>query len=408
MSLKNRNILITGVSGFVGSRMARYLVDEGAKVFGLMRRRGDGEIPINIKYMGIEREINLLQGDVQDISSIGCALDESQPDVIFHFAAQTFVPRSISHPMETAQTNCSGTANLLEAVRIKELDPVIVYPGSSEEYGLVITSQLHYERALEKYGVVYPEPQQIPELPIDELNSLRPLSPYSVSKVYCDFLMRNYHACYGMKTVVSRAFNHEGAGRGIMFVTSNITNQVMKLKLGETDRIAIGNVNAFRDWSHINDLINGYCVLAEHGRYGDVYVQGSQRTNSVLSYILLSLERAGYEIDKIETMRGKKSIETPTEMDDSEMFGLRFEKTKVDKMMLEEKLEFQLSDGGIVAYTNRGKVPIEFDEERFRPVEVEVLLSSSKKIQKIGFKIRHSLKDIIDDQLNYFLEPKRL
>ena len=94
------------------------------------------------------------------------------------------------------------------------------------------------------------------------------MSPYAVSKVYGDYLMRNYYHSYGLETVVSRAFNHEGAGRGLMFVTSVITNQIMKLKLGETNKITIGNINAFRDWSHVLDIINGYMLLADEGKVG--------------------------------------------------------------------------------------------------------------------------------------------
>jgi len=407
VSLRNRNIFITGISGFVGSHMAKHLLDKGANVFGLVRRRADGNTPENIKYLGIEKEVDLLEGDIQDISSIASALDRSQPNIVFHLAAQSFIPRSFSHPLETAESNCLGTANLLEAIRTKMLDPVIVFAGSSEEYGLVITSQHNYKQAIKKYGVVYPEPKQIPELPITELNPLRPMSPYAISKVYSDFLMRNYHTAYGMKTVVSRGFNHEGAGRGKMFVTSMITHQVMQLKRGEIDKITIGNVNAFRDWSHIHDILNGYRLLAEQGKYGDVYNQGSQRTNSVLSYILLSLECAGYTIDRIETIDGNKVVEEPNELDNSEMFGLRFDKTKVDKLMLEDKLEFQPSDIGIIATTDKGKITIEFDKGRFRPAEVPILLTRTTKIQEIGFQINCTLKDIINDQLNYFLNPSR-
>ena len=352
--------------------------------------------------------MELLEGDIQDISSIGFALERSKPDIVFHLAAQSFIPRSFSHPLETMQANCVGTANLLEAIRIKNLNPIVVFAGSSEEYGLVITSQLDHERALKKYGVVFPEPHQIPELPITELNPLRPMSPYGVSKVYGEFLMRNYHTSYGIKTVVSRAFNHEGAGRGILFVTAAITNQIMKLKLNKTDKITIGNINAFRDWSHVNDIIDGYCLLAEKGHYGDVYVQGSQRTNSVLTYLLLSLECAGYKIDRIGTADGKKTIENPTEADNSEMFGLQFEKTKVDKLMLQGKLEFQLADKGIIVDTNRGKILIEFDAQRFRQAEVPILLSNTEKIKSLGFRVEHGLRDIINDQLNYFMEPTRL
>jgi GDPmannose 4,6-dehydratase len=407
MSLKNKKVFITGISGFVGSNMAKHLLDEGANVFGLFRKRADGSTPQNIKYLGIENAIELLEGDIRDISSVASALDRSQPDIVFHFAAQSFVPRSFCSPNEAMDVNCLGTGNLLEAIRSKELNPVIVYAGSSEEYGLAFVSDSQYRNALKKYGAIFPPPAVIPELPITETNPLRPMSPYAVSKVYGDYLMRNYHTCYGLKTVISRSFNNEGAGRGKMFVTSTITRQVMQHKRGEIDKIVIGNVNAFRDWSHVNDIIKGYCLLAQKGKYGDVYNQGSQRTNSILSYILLSLECAGYKVDKIQTIKGDKVIDNPNAINDSEIFGLRFEKTKIDKLMLEDKLEFQPADLGIVAITNKGKVTIEFDAEKFRPAEVPWLLTKTAKIQELGFKINHSLRDIINDQLNYYLDPTR-
>lgn len=407
MSLKKKNVLITGVSGFVGSHMAKYLLNEGANVFGLDRRRADGSIPPNIKQLGIEGEVGLLEGDVRDISSIASALDLSKPDIVFHLAAQSFIPRSFACPGETMEINCLGTSNLLEAIRNKGLDPVIVFAGSSEEYGLVIFSQTQYRQVKKKYGVIFPEPASIPEVPITEANPLRPMSPYAVSKVYGDYLVRNYHACYGLKTVVSRGFNTEGAGRGKMFVTSAITCQVMQYKRGEIDKLVIGNVNAFRDWSHVNDILKGYCLLAEQGKYSEVYNQGSQRTNSVMSYLLLSLECAGYTVNRIEAIKGNKVVSNPTELDSSGMFGLRFEKTKVDKLMLDGKLEFQLSDIGIVITTDKGKITVEFDKERFRPAEVPMLLTKTAKISELGFKISHTLKDIINDQLNYFLNPSR-
>ncbi len=407
MSLKNKNVFITGISGFVGSNMAKHLLNEGANVFGLVRRRADGTIPQNIRYLGIENEVALVEGDMRDISSIASALDISKPDIVFHLAAQSFIPRSFSCPGETMEVNCLGTANLLEAIRNKSLDAVTVFAGSSEEYGLVFLSDSQYQQIKKKHGTIFPEPISIPELPITETNPLRPMSPYAVSKVYADYLTRNYHTCYGLKTIVSRGFNQEGAGRGSMFVTSSITRQAMQYKRGEIDKLVIGNVNAFRDWSHVNDILKGYCLLAEKGRYGDVYNQGSQRTNSVLSYLLLSLECAGYAVNRIETLGGKKVVDNPNELDSSKMFGLGFEKTRVDKLMLEGKLEFQLSDTGIIVITDKDKIAVEFDEERFRPAEVPILLTRTAKMEELGFKTQRSLKDIINDQLNYFLDPAR-
>jgi GDPmannose 4,6-dehydratase len=216
--------------------------------------------------------------------------------------------------------------------------------------------------------------------------------------------MRNYYHSYDLDNVVSRAFNHEGAGRGIMFVTSVITRQIMKLKFGEIDRIVIGNLNSLRDWSHVEDIIQGYILLAEKGQKGEVYNQGSMRTNSVLSYILLGLEEAGWNINKIEAVKGGKKIDDPTEMDESPIFGIKFPKTKVDQMMMEGELEYTIKDKGINVHTDQGKVFIEFNPERFRPAEVPILLSDTKKIQKMGAKIKYSLSDITKHQLNHFLK----
>jgi len=213
-------------------------------------------------------------------------------------------------------------------------------------------------------------------------------------------------AVHGIPTVVSRAFNHEGAGRGIMFVTSVITSQVMQLKLGETDAIRIGNVNAFRDWSHADDVIDGYMLLAERGRRGDVYNQGSMRTNCVMSYLLMSLEEAGYPVSRIETARGGRVVEDPTEPDGSPIFGLNFEKTKLDGMMLRGELEFAAEDGGVIAYSGERKIQIIFDAERFRAAEVPILLSDTKKIETLGFSTRYTVRDIIKDQLDYYLSDK--
>ncbi|HAV09999.1 MAG TPA: GDP-mannose 4,6-dehydratase [Dehalococcoidia bacterium] len=401
MNIKNKNVLITGVSGFVGSRLAKYLLDKGANVYGLFRVRADGNIPYNIKFMGIEKDIHLIDSDVTDISSVSSALTTGKPEYIFHLAAQSFVAQSFIEPCVTMEVNCNGTLNLLEAARKGGFDTKIIFAGSSEEYGLVIYSEAQYKHIKEKYGEIFPNPVAIPEVPIKETNPLRPVSPYAVSKVYGDFLMRNYYLTYGLKTIVSRAFNHEGAGRGKVFVTTLITDQVAQLKRGEIDHITIGNINAFRDWSHIHDMLRGYCLLAEKGKFGEVYNQGSRRTNSVLSYILLSLEEAGYTINKIQTNNGKKIVENPTEPDNSVMFGYSFLKTKVDRLILEGKLEYELKDEGIQVITNKGTLKVQFDKDRFRPSDVPILLSDTAKIEEIGFTIKHSLKDIIKDQLDY-------
>ncbi|MDD1719951.1 MAG: GDP-mannose 4,6-dehydratase [Methanoregulaceae archaeon] len=396
-------VFITGIGGFAGSYLARYLLEQGSEVYGLVRRRADSSIPPNIVQKNIQGSIHFLEGYLEEITSLESALEISQPDVVYHLAAQSFVPRSFSHPIETAQINTIGTNNLLEAIRRKEIDPTIVFAGSSEEYGLVFSSQAHHRTMVEKYGTIYPEPTRIPEVPITEANPLRPMSPYAVSKVCGDHLMRNYYYTYGVKGIVSRAFNHEGAGRGIMFVTSVITSQIAQFCAGEINRITIGNVNAFRDWSHVMDTIRGYCLIAESGNPGDVYNQGSMRTTSVLSYLILGLETSGFPVDRIETLRNGKCVREPASPDKTEIFGTSFEKTKVDRMILEGEIEFALEDGGLIIHSGDRKIPVQFDPERFRPAEVPILFSDTSKIQELGFRTNYSVRDIIQDQLNSFL-----
>lgn len=406
MHYHDKNVLITGISGFAGSYLAKELISQGASVHGLVRRRADGAIPKNIVDQRIIEELNLIEGDLTDITSLACAMDQAEPDYIFHLAAQSFVERSFNNSMETQNINCMGTANLLETVRIKDINPKIVFAGSSEEYGLVISSTEQYEKVMQDYGTIFPEPSETVEVPIKETNPLRPMSPYAVSKVYGDYLMRNYYHSYGLDTVVSRAFNHEGAGRGSMFVTSVITNQIMKLKYGEKDHIEIGNLNALRDWSHVKDIIQGYLLLAKKGNSGDVYNQGSMRTNSVLSYILLGLEEAGWKINQIQTLQKDKKIENPTETDQTPIYGIKFPKTKVDQLIMEGQLEYTIKDKGIQVETPNGNITIKFNPDRFRPAEVPLLLSDTRKIQKIGAKIKYSLNDILKDQLNYYLKKE--
>jgi len=398
--------LITGITGFVGPYLAKKLLSLGHEVYGLYRKRADGNMPKRLVETGLLGQVNLVEGDMTDLTSLLFALEKAQPDVIFHLASQSFVPRSFADPLETFRVNSLGTQNLLEAVRLKDLDCKIVFAGSSEEYGLQIISERHYDWALKRYGTIFPEPEKIPELPINEKNPLRPMSPYAVSKVHGDFLMRNYYHAYGLKTIVSRAFNHEGAGRGHEFVTSAIVRQCVALKFGELNKITIGNVNVFRDWSHVEDIVDGYVLLAEKGRAGDVYVQGSMRTNSVLTYVLLSLQYLGYNVKEIESLKGEKKVKDPAEMDEDLIFNFKFKKTRVDMLLMKGELEYSLEDEGLKVKTDKGDIAIYFDPSKFRPADVPILMSDIKKIQEIGFKVTSSLEDIIRDQVNYYLNPE--
>jgi len=403
MNWEGRRVFITGVTGFIGSYLAKYLIDSKASVYGFMRRRADGELPNNLKRHRLEGSLHLLEGDLVEATSLASALDVSQPEIVFHLAAQSYVPRSFQNPAETFQINTVGTANLLEAIRGKGQSPTIVFAGSSEEYGLVLASQRRYKPSQKRLRSAIIKDVSIPELPIREENPLRPMSPYAVSKVQGDYMMRNYWQSFGLKTIVSRAFNTEGAGRGPMFVTSTIAQQVANLVKKRDDKIVIGNVNVFRDWSHVSDIVCGFCLLAENGVPGEVYNLGSQRTNSVLTYILLALEAAGFHVSKLESFKNGKQVHDPLTIDESPLFNMNFEKTRVDVLLMQDETSYTLEDEGIWVETDRGRLPIYFDPARFRVQDVPVLLSETSKAARLGFHVEKRLKEIILEQVNQYL-----
>lgn len=206
--------------------------------------------------------------------------------------------------------------------------------------------------------------------------------------------------------MVSRSFNHEGAGRGDQFVTSVITRQVAQLKYGETDRISIGNVNACRDWSHIDDIIEGYQIIAQKGQYGDVYNVGSNRTTSVLSYLLMSIEASGRSVREITTVRSEKVVKDPLKPDKSSVFGINFEKPKIDQMILTDQITFTIEDEGLLIKTDGSDIIVRFDPNRFRPSEVPILFSDITKVKKLGYQVKYQVRDIIRDQMNFFMDAE--
>jgi GDPmannose 4,6-dehydratase len=209
-----------------------------------------------------------------------------------------------------------------------------------------------------------------------------------------------------MDTIVSRGFNHEGAGRGHNFVTSTIVRQLVAIHLELENVMRIGDIQTFRDWSHIEDIVNGYMTLAERADAGSIYIQGSMRTNSVLSYILYTISELGYEIDEVYSIIDeKKKVKGPLEKVKLEIGGLRIDSNLIDRMFLSHTLEFNLADEGLTIKTNKRDFKILFDPSKFRPSDVPILLSNANKIKQIGFSTKKDLRDIISDQINYYLNP---
>jgi GDPmannose 4,6-dehydratase len=402
--MASERVLITGITGFVAPYIVKKLLGQNYEVTGLQSPRADFRRSKRLKETGITSDIRIIIGDVTDLTSILSAIQHSQPDWIFHLAAQSFVPDSFRDPNRTFRVNCLGTVNILEAARLKDVNPRIIFAGSSEEYGLQFKDADHLERMRAKYGAgIEPIPEKYPELPIDEKSFFRPMSPYATSKLYGDIAFRNYHNSFGLDTVVSRGFNHEGAGRGDHFVTSSIVRQLVLMHLNELTVMKIGDVQSFRDWSHVEDIADGYLLLARKGQAGSAYNQGSRRTYSVLSYILYTISLLGYEIKKVMTLKNDKIITSPLDPLELKIGNTFVESNVVDGKMFRGELEYDLTDQGLVIETNKRSFKIEFDESRFRPSDVPILLSNTNKIKELGFEPKRSLHDIIQDQINHYL-----
>lgn len=239
-------VLITGVTGFVGSHLVDYLLTlQGVEVFGLKRWRSRTE---NIEHF--EDRITLYECDIRDATSVRNAIEKIKPDRIFHLAAQSFVPMSWNAPSGTLETNIMGELNIFEAVRRIGINPLIQIAGSSEEYGLV----------------------QQDELPITEENPLRPLSPYAVSKVSQDMLAYQYFMNYGLKVIRTRAFNHTGPRRPPNFVCSDFAHQIVQMERGKKPKVLhTGNLDAIRDFTDVRDIVKAYWLALERGEPGEVY-----------------------------------------------------------------------------------------------------------------------------------------
>jgi GDP-4-dehydro-6-deoxy-D-mannose reductase len=239
-------VIITGIAGFVGSHLAEFLLEKkDIRVYGIDRWLSRLD---NIQHL--KNKIELIECDLRDPFSAHSQIEKVKPDLIFHLAAQSFVPTSWDAPHDTLTTNIIGQLNIFESVRKLKLKTKIQIACSSEEYGLVHKS----------------------EVPIKETNPLRPLSPYAVSKVGQDFLGYQYYKSYNMFIVRTRGFNHTGPRRGENFVTSNFAKQIALIEKGKQKPvIEVGNLNAIRDFTDVRDMVRGYWLSLLKGEPGEVY-----------------------------------------------------------------------------------------------------------------------------------------
>jgi GDP-mannose 4,6-dehydratase len=289
--------LITGITGFVGSHLAEYILANHAdcEVAGLLRWRSPKD---NIHE--VIDKVELRYGDLLDMPSLISLLDELRPRFIFHLAAQSYVDFSFIAPVNTVQTNVTGTCNLLEAVKqlkVKDgYDPVIHICSSSEVY-----------------GQVRPD-----EVPITEDNPLRPASPYAVSKVGEDMLAFQYWTSWGVKTIRSRMFTHTGPRRGEVFVVSNFAKQVAMIEAGIKEPVVrVGNLDSVRTFSDVRDAVRAYWLLVNKCEPGEVYNIGGNETMNIGQMLDMLIEMSSrddirVEVDKARLRPSDVTLQIPS------------------------------------------------------------------------------------------------
>jgi GDP-4-dehydro-6-deoxy-D-mannose reductase len=262
---------ISGIAGFAGSHLAELLLREDYEVYGLIRYRSKLD---NIR--NIIPQLKLVYGDLRDSHSIDNLMQDIKPDYVFHLAAQSYVPMSWLAPCDTIESNVNGTINLFEAVRKLDKEVRVQFAGSSEEYGLVRED----------------------ECPITEEQPLRPLSTYGVSKVAGDKLVYQYVKSYGMKIVCTRGFNHSGPRRGEQFVTSSFAKQIAEIENGAEPIIHVGNLQSYRDFTDVRDMVRAYLMAIQQCQYGVPYNICSGKAISIESLLnrLLSLSKVKVEV----------------------------------------------------------------------------------------------------------------
>ncbi len=260
LMMVKKKALITGITGQDGSYLAELLLGKDYEVFGLIRRPSILNFE-RIKH--IQDRIELISGDLLDQNSLTNAIKKSNPDEIYNLAAQSFVPTSWKQPVFTGEATALGVARMLEA--IKAVNPEIKFyqASSSEMFG------------------------KVREVPQTEKTQFYPRSPYGVAKLYGHWITVNYRESYNMFCCSGILFNHESPRRGLEFITRKVTNAVAKIKLGLSNELTLGNLDAKRDWGFTGDYVRAMWLMIQQDEPDD-YVISTGITHSVKDLVQIA------------------------------------------------------------------------------------------------------------------------
>jgi GDPmannose 4,6-dehydratase len=281
--------LVTGVTGQDGAYLSQLLLTKGYRVIGMMRRSASSDvIGERLRWLGILQDVELVDANLTDLSSLIRIIQTYAPDEVYNLAAQSFVAASWQQPLLTGNVTGLGAANVLEAVRIVRPGARFYQASSSEMYGLI------------------QEPRQ------NERTPFYPRSPYAAAKLYAHWMTVNYRESFGLHASSGILFNHESPLRGIEFVTRKVTDGVARIKLGLADSLSLGNLNATRDWGHARDYVRAMWLMMQQDKADD-YVIASGRTTSIQDLCTIAFGYAG--LDPAQYVKTRTDLMRPAEVD---------------------------------------------------------------------------------------------
>lgn len=324
-----KRALITGITGQDGAYLSRLLLEKGYEVYGAFRRTSDLHLN-RLKYLGVHEKIQYLPLELLEFNNLYKAIQKVQPDEIYNLGAQSFVALSFEEPIFTLDVTGLGPLRVLEAIRA--INPRIKFyqASSSEMFGRVQT------------------------VPQDEKTPFYPRSPYAIAKLSAHWITVNYRESYGLFACSGILFNHESPLRGLEFVTRKITYALARIQHGLQERIALGNLNARRDWGYAPEFVEAIWLMLQQPQPDD-FVVATGETHTIREFIELAFQCVGIDIDWTGKEVNEKGVDRKT-----------------------------------------GKVLIAVDPEFFRPAEVDLLIGKPQKAREVlGWKPRIKFSDLV-------------